>query len=248
MKKQLLLKMVNVSKWFDNLCALKNVNFTLNYNEIVAVVGDNGAGKSTLIKILSGIHQPSEGEIYIKGEKVNPLTPRKSMEYGIETIHQDIMLVNGMNIERNFFLGKEPLKHPTSNKLLKWIDLGKMGEESMKALKELGLHVSSSTLTPAQLSGGEKKGIVVTRSIYFRSQILILDEPLNNLSVKESRNILKITRNLPKHNISAILIGHNIPEIYETADRIVLLRLGEVVADVNRKDVSLKELVEKIAL
>jgi len=247
MKKQVLLKMVNVSKWFDNLCALKNINFTLNYNEIVALVGDNGAGKSTLIKILSGIHQPSEGEIYIKGEKVNPLTPRKSMEYGIETIHQDTMLVNGMTIARNFFLGKEPLKHFRLNKLLKWIDLDKMGKESIKALKELGLHISSPNLTPTELSGGEKKGIVVTRSVYFKSQILILDEPLNNLSVKESRNILKITRDLPKHNISAIIIGHNIPEIYETADRIVLLRLGEVIADVNIKDVSLKELEDKIA-
>lgn len=245
MKESLIVKMVGINKWFNKVHALKDVNFTIGRNEIVALVGDNGAGKSTLIKILCGIYPPDKGEIYVKGEKVRFLTPKDAMKQGIEAVHQETMLVDTLDIKRNMFLGKELVHHfgfgPT-----KWLNLKKMERESIESLKQIGLHLDSASIKTNELSGGQRQGIVIARAVYFETKILILDEPTNNLSIKEARKVLQLIQDLPKHGISSVFITHNLYHAYPIADRFVILRTGEVVGNFTKKDTSLEELINII--
>ena len=234
-----MVEMRNIHKWFGRVCALRGVDFRVGYSEVVGLVGDNGAGKSTLIKVLSGVFPPDEGEIVLEGRVVRFSSPRDAMEAGIETIHQETALVDTMDVRRNIFLGRELTYHLGPIELL---DLKRMAEESARALREVGLELRSAAASVRELSGGQRQGVAIARAMYFKTRLLILDEPTNNLSVKESNKVLQYIRDLKRQGISSIFITHNLHHVYPAADRLVVLKHGEKIADVDREDTSIEEL------
>lgn len=229
---------------YGKVVALRNVDFNVGEQEIVGLVGDNGAGKSTLIKILSGVHRPASGEIYFKGEKVSFESTRDAIDLGIETIYQDSALVPQLTVSRNLFLGREPVAkigpfHKLDNKY--------MHERSRQLLRRVGLSQEIDPDSPiTALSGGERQSISIARAIFFEADLIILDEPTNNLGVEESRGVLKFIRDAKERGHSSIFITHNIHHIYEVVDRIVVLRNGENVGDLKTKDTTVDEVTELI--
>lgn len=229
---------------YGKVVALRDVDFEVGEQEIVGLVGDNGAGKSTLIKILSGVHKPAAGEIYFKGEKVSFDSTRDAIDLGIETIYQDSALVPQLSVSRNLFLGREPInKLGPFNKL----DKDYMEERSKELLRRVGLSQEINTDSPiTALSGGERQSISIARAIFFEADLIILDEPTNNLGVEESRGVLKFIREAKERGHSSIFITHNIHHIYEVVDRIVVLRNGKKVGDLQTKDTTVDEVTELI--
>ncbi|HEY8542488.1 MAG TPA: ATP-binding cassette domain-containing protein, partial [Pseudothermotoga sp.] len=195
----LLVEMKNIKKSFGRVQALKGVDFHVSRNEIVGLLGDNGAGKSTLIKILVGYYQPDEGEIYFEGNKVNFKSPWQSRYLGIETVYQDLALVNLMPLWRNFFLGREMVKRigPFS-----WIERRKMRKIVVDAMNDVGISVRNPDETVAFMSGGERQAIAIARAIHFGAKLLILDEPTAALSVGETRKVLEHIEEAKKRGIS----------------------------------------------
>ncbi|HID17520.1 TPA: sugar ABC transporter ATP-binding protein [Candidatus Bathyarchaeota archaeon] len=238
-----LVKMVNIHKWFGKVYALKGVNFTVNHAEVVGLVGDNGAGKSTLIKILSGIYPPDEGKIYFEGKEVRFSSPKEAMKLGIETIHQDIVLASLMSIARNIFMGRE-LENRVG--IIKLLDLKKMREESIKALSDIGLFITDPDTIVENLSGGQRQGVAIARAMYFKTKLLILDEPTNNLSVKESARVLEFIKGLKNAGISSIFITHNLHHVYPVADRIVVLSHGRNVGTFRKEETSIEHITQMI--
>ncbi len=239
-------KMINIHKGFRGVYALKGVDFLVGPNETVGLIGDNGAGKSTLIKILSGVYPPDEGKIYLEGKEVRFSSPKDAIRLGIETIYQDTAVVNQLSIMRNIFIGREPTKHYLG--LIRLLDIGKMAKESMKALAGVDLHLRSPAVPVGDLSGGEKQGVAIARAMYFKTKILILDEPTNNLSVKESQKVLQFVQGLKSLGISSVFITHNLYHVYPVADRLVLLNRGKKIGDFKRKETSIEELTKLMTL
>lgn len=243
MKKSYLVNMINISKSFGKVQALKDVNFAVNYNEVVGLLGDNGAGKSTLLKILVGFHKPDKGEIYFEGEKVSFSSPLEARLKGIEIVYQDFALVNLMSIARNFFLAREPVKKFGPLHLL---DKERMIKESEKVLKEIGVNIRSTEETVSYLSGGERQAVTIGRAIFFGVKLLALDEPTANLSIKEAGKVLDIIRQAKNRGISVIFITHNVYHVYPVADRFVILDHGVKIAEYNKGEVSPEEIIETI--
>ncbi len=235
-----LVKMVNMSKTFGPIRALSNVDFIVNPKEIVALVGDNGAGKSTLIRILSGMWQPTEGEMYFEGKKVTHFSPEKAEQLGIQAVHQGFGLVDTMNIERNVFLGSEPYK----GGFLKVLDFEKMKKASQEVLQTIGV---KTQITPesevATLSGGEKQAIKIGRALYYKAKLIIMDEPTMALSVRERHRVLEITEEIKEKGISVIFISHNIHIIYDICDRVVIMEGGEKVGDFRKEEIVLEDVI-----
>lgn len=221
--------MANVSKFYGRVQALDNVSVSINKNEIVGLLGDNGAGKSTLIKILSGVVPMTSGEIYINAEKVRIEGTNDAIAHGIETIYQDSALVTQLSIARNLFLGREPLK---GLRVLNRMDKKLMEEVAARLLREVGISKSIPASTAiSALSGGERQAVAIARAMHFESEIIILDEPTNNLGVAETQGVLRFVRNARDSGHSCIFIAHNIHHVFQVVDRIVVLRRGKVVAD-----------------
>lgn len=243
MKNTPLVEMVNIHKWFGRVYALKGVDFRVNHNEIVGLVGDNGAGKSTLIKILSGLFPPDRGEIYFEGQRIKFNSPRDAINIGIETIHQETAVVNTMEVMRNIFMGREPVKRIGP---IRWLDMKRMEIGAVEALKKVGLSLRSPKAIVEELSGGQRQGVAIGRAMYFNAKLLILDEPTNNLSVKESNRVLQFVRDIKDRGISSIFITHNLHYVYPVADRIVILSHGEKVGDIKKDKTTVEELTEII--
>lgn len=240
-----LVRMENINKFFGRVQALNNVNFTVYENEIVGLLGDNGAGKSTLIKILSGAVLQSSGKIYIHGKEVDIDNTTDAIKHGIETIYQDSALVTQLSIARNLFLGREPLKGPS---FLQWMDQDKMNVEASRLMREVGITKNIPPTTPiSALSGGERQAVAIARAMFFDSDLIILDEPTNNLGVEETHGVLRFVRNARDSGHSCIFIAHNIHHVFQVVDRIVVLRRGEVVADdIDPKQTTVQEVEEVI--
>ncbi len=219
-----LLRCTNLNKWYGNLHSLKDLNFSISKGEVIGLIGDNGAGKSTLIKTICGVHKPDKGEIYFEGIKVNINKPKEAMNLGIETIHQYNTMFQEMSIARNVFIGREPKKFGLSSFAL--LDEEKMNQESMAAIREVGLNLRSPLIPVKELSGGERQGVSIARSMYFKSKMLILDEPTNHLSVKETLKVLEYIQSLTSMGISSIFISHNLYHVHEIADRIIGMARG----------------------
>jgi len=234
------IKMINIHKWFGKYHVLKGVDFTIGYNEVIGLLGDNGAGKSTLIKILSGVYRADEGEIYVEGKKVSINSPEDARRLGIETVYQDQALVPEMNIIRNIFMGREPTK------LKLFLNIKKMEEESTKILREIGLYTISPNVSVKFLSGGEKQGVAIARAMYFRTKLLILDEPTTALSIKESQRVLEFVKTLKSQGVSVVFITHNLYHVYPVADRFVILSHGRKVGDIRKEETSVDELTSLI--
>jgi len=239
-----LVRMDHVDKFYGRVQALNDVSVTINRNEIVGLLGDNGAGKSTLIKILSGVTPLTKGEIHFNGQRVDINDTNDAIELGIETIYQDSALVNQLSIARNMFLGREPLKGP---KILNRMDTRFMNEVAQKLMGEVGITKNIPPNTPiVALSGGERQAVAIARAMYFDSELIILDEPTNNLGVAETQGVLRFVRNARDSGHSCIFIAHNIHHVFQVVNRIVVLRRGEVVADDIDPKVSTIEEVEQV--
>jgi simple sugar transport system ATP-binding protein len=235
------LEMTNISKSFGAVTALVDVSIKLRRGEVLALVGDNGAGKSTLIKILSGFHQPDTGTIVSQGKEVRFASPRDARAQGIETVYQDLALIGDLSVFHNMFLGREYHKRFLGLNLL---DNRKMREQAQLYLDTLGITIPSVNSTVDLLSGGQRQCIAVARSIYSSPKILVLDEPLAALGVRESAHVLGLIQNLrQQRQVSVILIVHNYNQIFEVCDRINFLHSGEVALDASTADTSEEELI-----
>jgi simple sugar transport system ATP-binding protein len=238
-----LVRMVNISKNFGTVQALKNVDFDVGYQEVMGLVGDNGAGKSTLIKILTGVFPPDTGEIYFEGKKVEIRSPKEARDLGIETVYQDLALITLMSISRNFFLGREPVVQVGP---FRFMDKRKMDATVKKVLSEIGINVRSPEEPVAILSGGERQSVAIGRALHFGAKLLILDEPTSALSVRETHKVLDFILEAKERGLSIIFITHNIYHVYSVADRFTILEHGRKVATFKRTEVSAEDIIEII--
>ncbi|MEM4312080.1 MAG: ATP-binding cassette domain-containing protein [Nitrososphaerales archaeon] len=232
-----------VSKSFGPVVALHKVDFDLYKGEIVGLVGDNGAGKSTLIKIISGVFQPDEGEIYFEGKRVKIDSPTVARALGIETVYQDLALVEEMNVWRNLFLNREIINGFGPFKLLKE---KKMREEANFIIKSFGISLRDINSPIKSLSGGERQSVSVARAFHFGAKVLILDEPTSALSIKESEKVLNSIRIAKEKGLSVVFITHNIYHVYPVADRFVVLNKGKKIADVAKSNINIEGVYELI--
>lgn len=239
-----LAKMVDIEKNFRAVQVLKKVNLEIRQGEILGLLGDNGAGKSTLIKILAGIFTPDGGKIFFEGKQVSFSSPKVARALGIETVHQALSLVDLMSISRNFFLGREPTKKIGPVYLL---DKKKMNEECEKTVTSLGVRVRSTDEFVSILSGGERQAISIGRAMHFKVKLLILDEPLAALSVRETREVLRQVEKARESGVSVIFITHNVYHVYPVAERFVMLDKGIKIGEVYKKDASPEDIIEIIA-
>lgn len=237
------LELINVSKSFGEVQALENINFQLGQNEVVGLLGDNGAGKSTLIKIITGYYQPTSGEVYFNGQKVDHLTVPKARELGVETVYQERALAELQTLWRNIFLGRE-LKN-------RWglLDVNQMKLETYRLMNQ-SMGFTSLAVNPnsrvGTFSGGEKQGVAIVRALYFEAEIIILDEPTMGLSLKETAKLTKFVLDIKKAGKSAIFIDHNILHVYNVADRVVVVDRGKIAGQFMTKDISLDKLLDKM--
>ena len=224
-----LIRMENIRKSYGRVQALEDANFHVNEREIVGLLGDNGAGKSTLIKVLSGAVPLTSGDIFIRGKKVSLRNTSDAIAHGIETIYQDSALVTQLSIARNLFLGREPIKPP---RFLNRMDQEAMNVVARDLLKQVGISKNIPPTTPiGSLSGGERQAVAIARAMHFDSDLIILDEPTNNLGVAETQGVLNFVRASRNSGHSCIFIAHNIHHVFQVVDRIVVMRRGRVVAD-----------------
>jgi simple sugar transport system ATP-binding protein len=236
-----LIRMEHICNYFGPIRALEDVDFGIRPGEVVGLVGDNGAGKSTLINILSGIFPPSKGEIYFNGKKLLSLTSKKSRELGIQTVHQGFGLVDLLPIDRNLVLGQEPLRKYL---FLRFLDRKKMRRmtEEMLATIDIKRRLQPSFLV-GQLSGGEKQSVKLGRSISYEDRLLILDEPVTGLSVRESENVMKMIERIKAANVAVIFISHDVYQVYSIADRIVVLDRGLKLLDIPKHEKAPQEII-----
>ncbi len=239
-----LVEMANIRKYFGKVQALNGVSISIKKKEILGLLGDNGAGKSTLVNILSGIFPPDGGEIYFEGKQVNWLSPRDARALGIDTVAQHLSLVDIMNISRNFFLGREPTKKIGP---LETLDIRKMKEECKKAVEDIGVQIRSTLDLISTLSGGERQSISIGRAFYFGCKLLLLDEPLAALSVREGRKVHDMILQVKEAGTSVVYITHNVYHVYSIADRFVLLDKGNKIGEVDKKDMKPEDIIETIA-
>jgi simple sugar transport system ATP-binding protein len=239
---QPIIELEKVTKRFGGITALNNASLKVNKGEVVGLIGDNGAGKSTLIKTLVGVHSPDDGDIKIRGDRVNNWNALKAREAGIETVFQDRALCPQQSIVWNIFMGKE-LKYPFG-----FIRDKEQITEANRLIREIGF---TSKLINAEspvgnLSGGERQGVAIARAIYNNAELIILDEPTNNLSLNETQKVFDFVLNVKKSNRSVLFIGHNIYHVYDISDRFVILDRGEVVHHLDKENIQSPEELMKI--
>ncbi len=235
------LELKGVSKHFGGVRVLQDVDFHLNAGEVVGLLGDNGAGKSTLIKIITGYHQPDEGQLLFNGQEVRDLTVPQARELGVETVYQERALAEQQPLWRNIFVGRY-----ISNRL-GLMDVGEMRRITERLMtQEMGF--TSAVLTPdttvTGLSGGERQGLAIVRALHFEAEMIILDEPTMGLSLKETEKLLRFVDGIRQRGKSAVFIDHNFFHVYAVADRIVVLDRGIVAADFPKERYSLNELMD----
>lgn len=229
-----------ISKSFGNIKVLKDVSFKINKSEIVALVGNNGAGKSTLIKIMSGVYTQDKGYFSIKGEKVEKLTPDKAINLGITTVYQDLALVDTLDVSSNIYLGREPLKNYF------FVNKTKMDKDAKKLISKLNIDIPYINTKVGVLSGGQRQGIAIARAISQGGEILILDEPTAAMGVKETEKIFKLINSLSNNGYTIVIISHNISQVFEIADRIIVLRNGQTVGNFLTTDTTEREIINCI--
>jgi fructose transport system ATP-binding protein len=225
-------------KRYGQVVALGGADFQLLPNEVLAVIGDNGAGKSTLIKALSGALVPDEGEILLDGEPVRFHSPLDARRHGIETVYQDLAVAPALDISENLFLGRELRRKGPLGTVFRMIDKGAMADRATEAMAELNVRLGSMRQAVETLSGGQRQGVAVARSAAFAQHLVIMDEPTAALGVKESGQVLDLIRRIRERGLPVILISHDMPHVWEVADRIHIQRLGRRIAVIDPKEVS----------
>lgn len=230
-------------KRYGHVTALDGADFELYPGEILAVIGDNGAGKSTLIKALAGALIPDEGEIFVDGQQVHFRSPLDARRYGIETVYQDLALAPALDISENIFLGRELRKEGPLGSILRMLDKKRMREESTNHMSDLKIGIRSMGQAVETLSGGQRQGVAVARSSAFARHVVIMDEPTAALGVKESRMVLDLIRQVRDRGLPVILISHNMPQVFEVADRVHIQRLGKRIAVIEPREFSMSDAV-----
>ncbi len=237
------LELKHVSKSFGEVKALEDINFHLGRNEVVGLLGDNGAGKSTLIKIITGYHQPTSGEIYFNGRRVDHLSVPKARELGVETVYQERALAELQTLWRNIFLGRELCG------AMGFLDIQRMKDETHRLMTE-SMGFTSQAVSPdsrvGKYSGGEKQGVAIVRALFFNADIVVLDEPTMGLSLKESAKLISFVKGIKQAGKSAVFIDHNILHVYNVADRVVVIDRGKVAGEFLTKDIGLNQLMDKM--
>lgn len=224
-----LIRVRNLDLDFGPFRALKDVSVDFHAGELVGLVGDNGAGKTTLVRVLSGMHPPTRGEIYFDGERIDRFHPRLAIELGIETIQQDVGLCDNLSIARNFYLGREPVRRIFGIPIL---DFATMREASRAVIEDFGLRENVSVDDEVEtLSGGERQSIKIGRAVAFRNRVIIMDEPTNHLSVREREHVNELALQLRDSGLLVIYITHDIFQAHRLADRIIIMENGEKIED-----------------
>lgn len=239
-----ILKGRGLVKRYGRVTALDRCDFDLMPGEILAVIGDNGAGKSSLIKAVSGAVIPDEGTVTLEGKEVRFASPIEAREAGIETVYQTLAMSPALSIADNMFMGREIRKRGWRGKWLRQLDRPAMEKMARDKLSELGLMtIQNINQAVETLSGGQRQGVAVARAAAFGSKVIILDEPTAALGVKESRKVLELIQDVKSRGISIILISHNMPHVFEVADRIHVHRLGKRLCVIDPKDYTMSDAV-----
>ena len=233
----------NLVKRYGHVTAIGGADFELRPGEIMAVIGDNGAGKSSLIKALSGALIPDEGEILLDGQPVHFRTPSDARRAGIETVYQDLAVAPAMTIAENLFLGRELYRGGALGRALKLIDRRRMLTETTEHMKGLQFAIKSMSQPVETLSGGQRQGVAVARAAAFAQHVVIMDEPTAALGVREGNMVLNLIRKVRDRGLPVILISHNMPHVFEIADRIHVHRMGRRAALLNPQKISMADTV-----
>jgi D-xylose transport system ATP-binding protein len=240
-----LLALKGISKSFGPVQALRDVDFEINAGEVVALVGDNGAGKSTLVKAMDGVQPADAGEVYFEGKKVGVSDPKAASSLGIATVFQDLALCDNLDVVANLFLGQEMIGNggpavPTLNET-------EMEQRALALFKDLAVTTIGSVRTPVgSLSGGQRQSVAIARTLIGEPKVVLLDEPTAALGVAQTEQVLKLVRRLRDRGLGVLVISHNLADVFEVADRIVVLRLGQRVADYTTEDATREKVVASI--
>jgi D-xylose transport system ATP-binding protein len=236
-----LLELKEVDKSFGAVRALNRVDFHVDAGEVMALVGDNGAGKSTLIKCVAGIYPIDSGEVLWDGEPVSISGPKDAARFGIEVVYQDLALCDNLDVVQNMFLGRE------TRSTLRRLDEAKMERQTTDVLKDLSVTtIRTVRQTVAGLSGGQRQSVAVAKAVLWNSKLVILDEPTAALGVAQTRQVLDLVKRLGEQGLAVVLVSHNMSDVFEVADNITVLRLGQNVAEYKRTETSQREVVEAI--
>lgn len=239
------LELRGVSKRYGSLQALRDIDFQIHSGEVVGLVGDNGAGKSTLVNILSGALQPTSGQILIDGKPVSFKSATEARDAGIETVYQDLALAPDLSIWANLFLGRElTVSGPLGR--LGWLDRRTMMAKSVEDLDRTKIHIASVSSRVGRLSGGQRQAVAVGRAVAWGSRVLLMDEPTAALGVEQQAKVGDLIRTVSGHGIPVVLISHNLPQVYELCERIVVLFHGRVIAQLRPSDTDVDAIVSWI--
>lgn len=224
-----ILSAVELSKHFGGLTAVDHVSLDVSPGEVVGLLGDNGAGKSTLIKMISGVFRPDGGRLVLNGHEVSFASPQDARDAGIETIYQDLALCENLDAGSNIFLGREPVRRTLG--VLRAVDRGRMLDESRRILNQLDIRIPGLTRPIRQMSGGQRQAVAIARAVYWNARLMIMDEPTAALGVPEQRKVLALVRTLRERGVGVIIISHNLQDVLEVADRVLVMRRGRSVGE-----------------
>jgi D-xylose transport system ATP-binding protein len=233
------LSMTGVSKRFGAVQALKDVEFSVEAGEVVALVGDNGAGKSTLVKAIAGVYTPDEGHVVFDGKPVNITSPAEAQHLGIATVFQDLALCDNLDVVGNLFLGSEVVRNRA-------LDEVTMEKESWRLLRELSAKIPSVRIQVASLSGGQRQTVAIARSLLGKPKVVMLDEPTAALGVAQTAEVLNLVERLRENGLAVILISHNMSDVMAVADRVVVLRLGRNNGEFRVSETNVQEIIAAI--
>jgi simple sugar transport system ATP-binding protein len=235
-----LIEVVNISKFFGSVIALQDVSMAVQAGEVMCLLGDNGAGKSTLIKILAGVHKPSEGQYLVEGQQVSFNSPRDALAHGIATVYQDLAMIPLMSIARNFFLGSEPT---TGWGPFKRFDINFASRVASEEMSKMGIDIRDPSQPVGTLSGGERQSVAIARAVYFGAKVLILDEPTAALGVKQAGVVLRYIAQARSRGLGVIFITHNPHHAYAVGDRFTILKRGHSAGTFGKAEISREEVV-----
>lgn len=240
-----LLDLRGVGKSFGAVRALADVDLSVRAGEVVALVGDNGAGKSTLVKTIAGVHEPDTGGIFVEGQSVRISSPAAATSLGIATVYQDLALCENLDVTANLFLGKELAKSPLFGRLRRLSD-DDMQSKAVEVLAGLAVSLPALGLPVAALSGGQRQSVAVARAVLWGSKLVLLDEPTAALGVEQTHLVLELIERLRQRGLGVLLISHNLADIFDVADRIVVLRLGRIAGDFDARTTDVNTIVTAI--
>ena len=238
------LELKNITKHFGAIKAVDGVSFTVESGECVGLIGDNGAGKSTVVKVVSGFHPQTSGQLFVQGKEVSFNSPTDARNSKIETVYQNLALVEQLDVSANFFLGRE--LHTGWGKLIRYLDKAAMTKRARAELDRIGISIPSMKAIVSELSGGQRQSIAISRSIFWGSQCLVLDEPTASLGVNETAGVAELIERVVASGVSVLIVAHDIDLIKQLCTKIVVLRQGIVWSELNASDVTAADLVHHI--